>query len=387
MRIRLLALLAAVALPLYAFESWTLYQQEVGSVGADYWEIQRHRIQGTDAVPYYAPMARYVRAGSTLDVAGTPSVPLFSIATKFSVLCREGDRPFATFTADRYGFNNPDAIWDQPIDIVTLGDSFTVGACVASQDHSVGLVRNAFPRLANLGVSGSGPIMQIAILREFVQAIRPKLVVWFYDEHNDVFTYNARPEAADIAIEHAHPILGRYLSEPSFRQDVLANMQAFQSALARDVERSIDGIRKNTLIRNANAALRFLALTQTRHRLGIGTLSAAEEDVRLRLFRQAMPMMAAEAHAVGAKLVVVKLPSNGALCNQARDPLANEVEDIIRINADGYLDLEADMRAAVGSGKEAALFALNCGGHYSETGYRIVGQRTTDWLRQTLQGQ
>ena len=28
------------------------------------------------------------------------------------------------YTADRYGFNNPDTIYDQPADLVVVGDSF-----------------------------------------------------------------------------------------------------------------------------------------------------------------------------------------------------------------------------------------------------------------------
>lgn len=378
---KIAALIITIALPLYAFEGWINYREGVGSVGADYWVIQKYRMQGIDAVPYYAPMARYVRNGQTLDVSGTPSVPLFSIANKFNVVCREGDRPFAAFMSDRYGYNNPDSVWDHPIDIVTLGDSFTIGACVNPKDHSVNLIREKFPRLANQGVSGSGPIMQAAILREFIAKTQPKLVIWFYDEHNDVFVHNLPAEAADMLLEYNHPILGRYQKEPGFRQNVLEKMNDFQAALNRDVYASMRGIKDNTLRRNTDAVLRFLTLTKTRAQISQSMgAHAAEEDVRIRLFRVTMGMIMQEVRSVDSRLLVVKLPSNVNLCDHVRDALTDPTEEIIKASGADFLDLESAMRAAVPPGKESSLFALKCGGHYSELGNQIVAEATIAWL-------
>ena len=67
--------------------------------------------------------------------------PLSGISRKQTVFCNETG-VYSTYMSDRYGFNNPDAVFDHPLDIAILGNSFAHGACVAQDQSIPGAIRN-----------------------------------------------------------------------------------------------------------------------------------------------------------------------------------------------------------------------------------------------------
>lgn len=95
---------------------------------------------------------------------------------------------------DRFGFFNEDAWWDDEPEVLIVGDSFV--ACEHLQSTSLTkLVRERGVRAVNLGLTGTGPYVQLAALRAYLPHVKHsvKLVVWCYYEGNDL--QDARDEA------------------------------------------------------------------------------------------------------------------------------------------------------------------------------------------------
>ena len=153
-------------------------------------------------------------------------LPLAGIALRPTVLCNEVG-PYVVYESDEHGFNNPAGSWDGPVRVVALGDSFTHGRCVPPEKNLVAVIRERHPRTLNLAMSGNGPLLELAILREFAPALRPAFVLWFYYEGNDL--------TMDLFQEKRHPILLRYLEDPAFRQDLLSRQAASDLELERIV--------------------------------------------------------------------------------------------------------------------------------------------------------
>ncbi|MCA9799640.1 MAG: hypothetical protein KC474_08810 [Cyanobacteria bacterium HKST-UBA04] len=119
---------------------------------------------------------------------------------------------------DRYGFRNPDHLWDRkPIDLVIIGDSFAQGVCVDSPLSFPDLLRQHHPNTLNLGMTAHGPLLEFATLQEFADRLHPKTVVWVYFEGNDIQS-ELLGFWSDLDQERHHPILNRYLEQPTFRQ-------------------------------------------------------------------------------------------------------------------------------------------------------------------------
>ena len=90
------------------------------------------------------------------------------------------------YDSDRYGFNNPNDQWDvKEINYLLLGDSFTQGYCVKEpNDIASNLRKLANGSVLNLGQGGTGPLIQYAILREYLSK-KVQNIVWLYFEGND----------------------------------------------------------------------------------------------------------------------------------------------------------------------------------------------------------
>ena len=56
-------------------------------------------------------------------------LPLSGISNVDTFNCRENGY-YSIIKSDRYGFNNPDEVWNKPADIILIGDSFVYGDCV-----------------------------------------------------------------------------------------------------------------------------------------------------------------------------------------------------------------------------------------------------------------
>lgn len=100
------------------------------------------------------------------------------------ILCTPGDQVL-TYKADRYGFNNPDDIYERPIEVVLLGDSFVEGLCLPPGDDLASQVRRRGVTAAGLGIRGNGPLTEIASLGRFGPLLRPRHVVLAFFEGND----------------------------------------------------------------------------------------------------------------------------------------------------------------------------------------------------------
>ena len=97
-------------------------------------------------------------------------MPLSGISNSKTFVCNENGY-YSIFQSDRYGFNNPDEEWDEnQIDYLLLGDSFTQGSCL-NRPYDIGSQLRIFSNksVLNLGYGSTGPLIQYAILREYLK--------------------------------------------------------------------------------------------------------------------------------------------------------------------------------------------------------------------------
>ena len=308
-----------------------------------------------------------------------------------TVLCSEAG-PYLVYDTDEFGFNNPTGVWDQPIQVALLGDSFTHGACVAADKHFSGIIRARFPGTLNLGMSGTGPLTQFAGIREYLSTLRPRFVFWFYTEGNDLILYKFRgigrsSEKPDFLRELERDLLPRYL-EPGFKQDLLGNKDAMRDAMLDFVE---DRIKRETKkIKRATekaesfssvleTASQFFTLHNIRkavNKLPVGKeriLRGKLEEARksLPLYKQMVEMARKEIAGWGGRLSIVYLPSN--LRRSYRNPLKEELLTLWKDLGIEVIDPTADFQ------KHPNPKSLKPR-HYAEEGYAIVAEAVLQHL-------
>jgi len=169
------------------------------------------RASGINAFPAFIVADRKRWSGERIFQEVEMIWPLAGISNHTIVHCNESGY-WAIYESDGFGFNNPSGLWKDSVDVLLLGDSFVHGACVPEGKDIGGRLRDDLPRTLNLGQRGNGPLLNLATLREYGRAVKPRQVVWFYTEGNDLI---------NLRKERLNPFIKQYLS-PDFSQDLMS---------------------------------------------------------------------------------------------------------------------------------------------------------------------
>ena len=171
-----------------------------------------------------------------IDIEGEKIQTLGGIANRLTVLCNE-EGSWVTFNSDRYGFNNPNDLWDKNIDIMILGDSSGLGMCVEQDDNFAGHIRKKSEYNAlQVGGTGMGSLFEYVIYREYLSNKNIKNIIIFF-LINDI---------DNLKSELNNNILLKYLSDKNFDQ----NLESKQDLLDNSLEKHYFNFKKNEFKNN-----------------------------------------------------------------------------------------------------------------------------------------
>jgi PAS domain S-box-containing protein len=339
------------------------------------------RKQDIGAVPSFIPLGllREQADGSfksDITIDGAEVLPLNGISNRVTVLCNETGK-YAIYDSDERGFHNPKGTWESSrMSIAALGDSFTIGACVPSDENFVALIRARYPNTLNLGMLGEGPLIMLAALKEYLPPVKPKVVLWFFYEEND-FT--------DLLKEANSALLRRYLQD-DFKQELFSRQTDIDQALIDYIENAIKTAEKNEEqkiegIENASkpseTLKNFLKLTYLRQTLGAGfgrTVQTSElpeySEAQLDLFRNVLLQAKMSVGTWGGVLYFVYLPGRDRYAYDL-DYNRKSILSIVRGLDLPIIDLSDSFQLR---GDPLRLFPFGRFGHYNEEGHRLVAK-------------
>lgn len=311
------------------------------------------RATGIDAYPRIVPAGLLEERAngelhSRIEIRGEELLPLAGIAGVTTVLCAEGG-PYAVYPSDDRGFRNPPGVSAAgPVELLLLGDSFTIGECVGEGDTIADRLRARWPATVNLGYSGNSPLHALATLVEYGRALRPRRVLWLHFE-NDL-------SAFDIERSARAPLLRRYL-EPGFSQGLRDRRAEIDAALRGLVDERIGQPDDPSPVERFEAARlgpaerlhAALRLTRTRRWLS-GALEAGTDTDRraaLALFERVLERAQSEVAGFEGELVFVFLPgawnfdASGGVPHWAGRRLRREVLERVAARGIPRIDLHA----------------------------------------------
>ncbi|MCX7309100.1 MAG: hypothetical protein NTZ72_14595, partial [Afipia sp.] len=232
--------------------------------------------------------------GKNLTVDSLSVLPLSGLTSRTTVLCNEGGF-WATYTADEAGFNNPTGLWNSPIDIAVIGDSFSHGNCVHPGEDWPSLVRKKYPRTLNLGMGGNGALYELATIKEYLLDIKPRIVIWQFLEANET----------RIPAEMTQPIIMKYLNEPDFRQGLRAKQEGLNRILEGVVDRALE-VQTAPPLQFRFQLLQFVRLVRLRQRF---ISNVKPDDPHLKTLASALAEGRRVVEGWGGKLYFVYLPT------------------------------------------------------------------------------
>jgi hypothetical protein len=305
---------------------------------------------------------------SQITLHGVETLPLGGVSNALTVYCNESGQ-YVVYTSDEHGFNNPVGIWKGiPLAVAAVGDSFTQGSCVAPDKNVLALIRRRYPLTLNLGMVNDGPLTEFATLQEYLPALQPRVLLWFYYEGNDL---------EDLLSENETPLLRSYLGT-SFSQSLLREQRAIDDAIAAYLTDARD--RRGEPIGGERRLLEtltpFVKLEHFRQRVALSAPGSHKEhpDVgrNLALLQKILVAAKALVGSWGGTVYVVYLPewlryAHPAAASKYRDAVLSTVQSAGIPLVDIHLAFEAH-------GDPLALFPYRQNGHYNEDGYRVVAE-------------
>ena len=328
--------------------------------------VDELRASGQDVTLAFLPRVYLSDAFDSPDVSGR-LFPLGGRANTATVLCNE-DGTYPIYHSDERGFNNPRGVWSESkLDFLLLGDSYTQGICVASEDNIAGRLREVRPRTLNLGMSKNGPLMMLATLKEYGQLFEPNVVLWLFYGGNDL---------SDLAEERGTPLLN-YLEE-GFSQGLLDKQQAIDDVIGGYMDEAIATERATTQgsageARPAFSLLEWLKFGSLRSFTGLTyQRSGVAGEADLQLFARILGEADRVVDSWGGHLYFVSLPG---YLEFARGPTSfqqhSEVMSIVAGVGVPLIDIRETYRDHA---DPLSLFPLRLIAHYNESGYALVAK-------------
>lgn len=303
-------------------------------------------------------------------------LPLASIPDTTVVSCNESGE-WQVYRADRHGFNNPDTVWDSAPVIGMVGDSFAHGSCVhQDQNIAAGLETRHGPTV-NLGVSGAGPLLELAALVEYLEPLKPRTVLWCFFEGNDL--------TEDLPRERHSELLLHYLNDRGFSQDLIHRNAEIGQRLRAYLDREMRAA-MNRVDKPYENILRYLTLDRVRAALGMGAVqigySFGDLDDQFALFEAVMTQAKRRVDTWGGRLYLVYLPESDRYLSKLGESVVRrrihaEVGHIAERQQIPLIDISA---AFAGQPAPEKLYAYP-GAHFSVYGYRVAAETLAGRLR------
>jgi hypothetical protein len=203
-------------------------------------------------------------------------------------------------------------------------------------------------------------------LREYGPLLRPRVVVWFYFEGNDL---------SDLQRELASP-LQSYL-DPGFRQDLARHRAAIDASLASLVDAGL--ARDRSLVTRLR---RVLTLERIRTIAQRGSPAPRPPEADFDALARVLDEAAKTVAGWGGRLHFVFLPPWERF---ARPGHMDDVkrDRVLQIARDRGLPV-LDATGVLARWKDPLeCFPFRSNGHYGALGYRLIGDATAEWLRQS----
>ena len=332
-------------------------------------ELYDDYLRNDNRITVKVPSYTYIKKKSKL-------FPLSSISNIKTINCNENGY-HAIYFSDRYGFNNPNYEWDKKeIEYLLVGDSYTHGACVNRPDDIASVLRLLSNKsVLNLGYGGNGPLIEHAVLREYLIS-NIKKVLWIYYEGNDL---------KDLNYELNNTILKNYLNNASFKQNLISKQDEINeianSIILSELRKQNKEIEKVWSKKNL---INFLKLNKLRSFINDNYLPEefrplySNHDVK-KTFKKILSMTKKLTNENNSELYFVYLPSYSRYKTKNSDTNYKQVIKIVNDLDIPIIDIHKKVFKRIED--PLSLFPFKLYGHYNVEGYRRVAETIFEYTQ------
>jgi len=294
-----------------------------------------------------------------------PLLPLSSRSRSVTLGCNEGDqRDFPVWHTDRYGFNNDDTVYAYPERILIVGDSFAQGSCVQQSENVAAILRRAGYPTSSVGIGGYGPIFALATLKEYGEQFKPKIVLWFYFDGNDISDLRDKELRSAFLLQYLKDDFSQNLVNRQDEVDALWKSQVW-SAPQNEFQSRPD-------LQEAWEGKLDENLPLVRKLLGADLFSLKTDEDDIGIFGRVLEIAKRRVAAWGGRIVFVMIP-NWDDYNGRIPPWRLRVLDAVRQIGLPIVDVDTSLRSG---GNPLQYFPVRGQwGHFNPRGYALMAHQ------------
>ena len=305
-------------------------------------------------------------------------LPLSGASNSITINCNENGY-YSIYQSDRYGFNNPDEQWDnKEIEYLLVGDSFSLGSCVNRPNDLASVLRYISKKTSiNLGQSGNGPIIEYALLREYLP-LNTNKILWFYYEGNDL---------KNLKDEKGNKILVNYLNDLNFTQNLKSRQKEINDLSTSIIEKEkehfiIDKIDREQERLSQTLKYRFVKLLKiynTRNLIRLSLDNSHNSYKTTEFFEQFKKILYLTKNLSEinqSKLYFVYLPEYQRYNKEYKNYEFEIIKKIVDELDIVFIDIDKEVFKKEINPLE--LFLLKKRGHYNVEGYQKIGKAIFD---------
>lgn len=306
--------------------------------------VKDERLLGKDIYPYVVP-----REFLNLNKG---KISLTPIPNTHFVSCNEYGT-WKNIKTDKYGFNNKKFL--ESFDILLMGDSFAEGSCVKQEYEPANLFeKNHRLKTYNIGISGNGPLISLALAHEIKLITEFDYIVWFIFD-NDFY---------DLSLEKKSNYLINYLEIDFESNDYFSKIQNETDYQKKYIENNLESFKSGFSLKESILELKPLInrINKLINQKESEDAISYDKDIFKKIFDKISYLYPEK------KIFVVYLPETTCFknrseeCNERFNEISSFSENIVYLNFFQYLkDNIKDYKEIYALGLDRA--------HFSPTGY------------------
>ena len=306
-------------------------------------------------------------------------IPFRGPINKQTLSCAE-DLNYRLINNDKFGFKNPNNIYEEIVEVIIVGDSNAEGLCYNETSDIAANLREKKYNTANFGVTGAGPLVSLGVFKEYVKKFKPNYVVYMYSEQNDI---------SDLLWEKSNTLLKNYLKQ-DYTQNLFNQQDKIKSFLSDISEDSykIINIKKSLNEKKRIAVIEllkdFLELSSLRNYIKNTFYLTHDKDFDEKLFFSIINTMNEETNSWKGKFIFVYTPSWARYFTKftkldryfnKKDLILNNLEknNILTVDLTVFFDQEGNLKQ---------YFPLGYAGHYNKKGYKKISDILIDRINE-----
>lgn len=363
LKVNLSLLLVTSVISIYFFETYLSIKNNYDS-RTKIEVIKDLRKKRIDVFPNVKPTS-FINSNGLMTNNG-PIWPLGSISNITTILGNElGYYPIIDL--DEHGFNNPKGLYNNNIDIMLTGDSFTEGYSVNADKNIRAVLTQLGNNVISLGKGGNGPLVELAVLKEYAEPLKPKIVLWLFytNDLDDLKKFNGKPS-----------LLRKYLNDDNFSQNLISRQSEIDSVLKSYVEMkwvewnkvktSVSDYRLIRILKLYNFRLLINQKPDYLH----PREAVAEEE--LFVFKKIIKKSKEMVLGWGGELYLVYLPDFARYKFNTEHPIRKDIFTITSELDIPVIDIHNEV--FVSHPDPLSLFSFSKFGHYNIEGYDLVAK-------------